>query len=53
MSFNLALTYLNYRGLHVVGNAALAMTVFTLLPFVMMAGLGKSLNLVIYKGDFS
>lgn len=33
---NMGLTYLNYRGLHVVGNAAIGMTVFTLLPFIIM-----------------
>lgn len=33
---NLGLTYLNYRGLHVVGKAAIVMTGFTLLPFAIM-----------------
>jgi amino acid transporter len=37
---NLGLTYMNYRGLHVVGKAAIAMTAFTLLPFVLMCLLG-------------
>ena len=33
---NMSLTYLNYRGLHVVGQAAVGMTVVTLAPFVVM-----------------
>lgn len=37
---NLGLTYMNYRGLHVVGNAAIGMTIFTLLPFVIMCFAG-------------
>lgn len=41
VALNLALTYMNYRGLHVVGNAAVAMTVFTLAPFVLMCLLGE------------
>ncbi|KAI3434372.1 hypothetical protein D9Q98_002451 [Chlorella vulgaris] len=40
LAFNLALTYLNYRGLHVVGEVAIGMTAFTLLPFVVMCLLG-------------
>ncbi|PRW20630.1 putative polyamine transporter isoform A [Chlorella sorokiniana] len=40
IGFNAALTYLNYRGLHVVGDAAIGMTVFTLLPFVVICLLG-------------
>ena len=40
MGLNLLLTYLNYRGLHVVGNAAIAMTVITLAPFLIMTLLG-------------
>lgn len=40
VGLNLTLTYLNYRGLHVVGNMALGMTFFTLLPFVIMSLLG-------------
>lgn len=34
--FTLALTYLNWRGLHVVGNAAICMAIYTLLPFLGM-----------------
>ena len=41
VSLNLGLTYLNYRGLHVVGEAALGMTVFTLVPFVVLCMLGE------------
>lgn len=41
VSLNLALTYLNYRGLHIVGNVAVATAVFTLLPFAVITGLGK------------
>ncbi len=37
---NVGLSYLNYRGLHVVGQAAVAMTVVTLAPFVVMIALG-------------
>ena len=40
VALNLGLTYMNYRGLHVVGNAAIGMTIFTLLPFVLMCFLG-------------
>lgn len=40
VSLNLALSYLNYRGLHVVGEAAIAMTIFTLLPFVAVVLMG-------------
>lgn len=40
VALNLALTYLNYRGLHIVGNVAVAMTVFTLLPFAAMTAVG-------------
>ncbi len=40
MSLNVGLTYLNYRGLHIVGNVAIATAVFTLLPFVVISGLG-------------
>lgn len=40
IGFNAALTYLNYRGLHVVGEAAIGMTIFTLLPFVVICLLG-------------
>lgn len=40
VSLNLALTYLNYRGLHVVGEAAVAMTIFTMLPFAALCILG-------------
>lgn len=40
VGLNLLLTYLNYRGLHVVGNAAIAMTVITLAPFLIMTLLG-------------
>ena len=41
VGLNLALTYLNYRGLHIVGNVAIATAVFTLLPFAVIAGLGE------------
>ncbi|GAB4813937.1 hypothetical protein N2152v2_000983 [Parachlorella kessleri] len=40
VSLNLGLTYLNYRGLHIVGNVAIATAVFTLLPFVVITALG-------------
>jgi amino acid transporter len=40
VGLNLALTYMNYRGLHVVGKVAVAMTAFTLLPFIIMCVLG-------------
>lgn len=40
MGLNLTLTYLNYRGLHVVGNAAIVMTGLTLAPFVIITLLG-------------
>lgn len=40
VGLNLALTYMNYRGLHVVGKVAVAMTAFTLLPFILMCLLG-------------
>ena len=41
VGLNLGLTYLNYRGLHIVGNVAIATAVFTLLPFVVITALGK------------
>lgn len=41
VSFSLILTYLNYRGLHLVGNMAVAMAIFTLVPFVVMCIMGK------------
>lgn len=34
--FSLGLSYFNYRGLHVVGQAAVGMTAFILAPFVIM-----------------
>ncbi len=37
---NVGLSYLNYRGLHVVGQAAVGMTIVTLAPFVVMVGMG-------------
>ncbi|PSC67221.1 putative polyamine transporter isoform A [Micractinium conductrix] len=40
VGLNFALSYLNYRGLHVVGEAAIGMTIFTLLPFLAMVLLG-------------
>lgn len=40
VGLNVALSYLNYRGLHVVGEAAIGMTIFTLLPFVALCLLG-------------
>ncbi|EFN50801.1 hypothetical protein CHLNCDRAFT_37683 [Chlorella variabilis] len=40
LAFNMALTYLNYRGLHVVGEVAVGMTIFTLLPFMALCLLG-------------
>jgi amino acid transporter len=40
LTLNAALTYMNYRGLHVVGEAAIAMTIFTLLPFFILCVLG-------------
>lgn len=41
VGLNVLLTYLNYRGLHIVGNVAIATAVFTLLPFVVIVGLGE------------
>lgn len=38
-ALSLALSYLNYRGLAVIGNTAVASTVFIIVPFVVMAGL--------------
>lgn len=35
---SVALSYLNYRGLSVVGNTAIASTVFIIVPFVVMGG---------------
>jgi amino acid transporter len=35
----LLLTYMNYRGLHVVGGAALSTTAFIIAPFVLLCGL--------------
>lgn len=46
VSINLGLTYMNYSGLHVVGNAAVGMTVLTLAPFVVMAILGEGVTWV-------
>ncbi|KAL4444379.1 hypothetical protein ABPG75_012116 [Micractinium tetrahymenae] len=40
VGLNVALSYLNYRGLHVVGEAAIGMTIFMLLPFVALCLLG-------------
>ena len=37
---NILLSYLNYRGLHVVGTSAIAMTVITLMPFILLCILG-------------
>ncbi len=36
MGLSLSLTYLNYRGLHVVGNAVVTGTLFILVPFVVL-----------------
>lgn len=33
---SITLSYLNYRGLHVIGNAAVASTAFIIVPFVVM-----------------
>ena len=33
---SLALSYLNYRGLHIVGRTAVVMTAFIILPFIVM-----------------
>lgn len=41
VSINVALTYLNYRGLHIVGYSAVAMAVFTLLPFIVLTLFGE------------
>lgn len=38
-SVSIALSYLNYRGLHIIGNAAVASTVYIIVPFVVMAAL--------------
>ncbi len=40
VGLNLALTYINWRGLGVIGHAAVGMAIFTLLPFVVMTVLG-------------
>jgi amino acid transporter len=40
VSVTFSLTYLNYRGLHVVGRAAVIMTIVTLLPFVALVIIG-------------
>lgn len=37
LAITVALTYLNYRGLHIVGFSAVALAAFSLLPFVAMA----------------
>ncbi|XP_074564752.1 putative polyamine transporter At3g19553 [Curcuma longa] len=37
LALTAALTFLNYRGLHIVGLAAVALTAFSLSPFVVMA----------------
>ena len=38
-SVSIALSYLNYRGLHIIGNAAVASTLYIIVPFVVMAAL--------------
>ena len=40
VGLNVGLTYMNYRGLHVVGGAAVIMTIFVLLPFALLCLLG-------------
>lgn len=37
---SIGMTYLNYRGLKVVGRTAVMLTIFILCPFVVLAGLG-------------
>ena len=37
LGITVSLTYLNYRGLHIVGFSAVSLAVFSLLPFVAMA----------------
>ena len=39
LAVSLALSYLNYRGLSVIGNTAVASTVYIIVPFVVMAAL--------------
>jgi amino acid transporter len=36
-SVSIALSFLNYRGLHIIGNAAVASTVYIIIPFVVLA----------------
>ena len=38
LGLTIALTYLNYRGLDVVGNTAMVICIVSMLPFVIMCG---------------
>ena len=38
-SVSIGLSFLNYRGLHIIGNAAVASTVYIIVPFVVLAAL--------------
>ena len=40
VTFTFTLTWLNWRGLALVGNTAILLAVFTLLPFAVMFALG-------------
>jgi amino acid transporter len=37
ITLSLSLTYMNYRGLHVVGNAVVTGTLFILVPFIVLS----------------
>lgn len=39
LALSLSLTYLNYRGLNVVGHTAMTTTIFIITPFVLLCGL--------------
>jgi len=38
-ALSLSLSYLNYRGLHIVGNGAIASTVYIIVPFLVLGAL--------------
>jgi amino acid transporter len=39
LALSFSLTYLNYRGLNVVGHTAMTTTIFIIAPFVLLCGL--------------
>lgn len=39
VALSLSLTYLNYRGLNVVGHTAMTTTIFIITPFLLLCGL--------------